>query len=128
MTDTHIPKWRETWQVNNPEWVTARKKEWLEIKKSPVLKHTFKKYELTQIKQFFMTGSAYPDDLDPDDLAWRVYHPDTRPLPVRYNVLLQCWLAPTIDLERWSAIKKHSSLGGVSNLFAIDIPRQRNLI
>jgi len=107
MNNITIPKWRESWKVDDPEWVDLRKKEWLVVKKSPVLKTKFKKDEIEKIKTFFMTGSAYPYDLDPDDWDWYSYHPDKKPLPVRNTVLLQCWLAPTINLEQWEIIKQY---------------------
>jgi len=108
MTNIIHPKWRSTWLVHDPDWVAARKKEWLQIKKSAVFKNVLKKYEMEKVKTFFMTGSAYPYDLDPEDWEWFSYHPETSPLPVRCSVLLQCWLAPTVDLDHWAMIKRYN--------------------
>ncbi len=101
------PEWRKAWKLSDPDWVKARQKAWTAIKKSPAIKGGhFSKTDLSRIKTFFMTGSAF--DPEPLEEEWRFlsYHPDKKPLPVSYRVLVECWLNADQSEARWLEIKK----------------------
>lgn len=103
-----MPEWRKAWKLDDPAWVKNRQNEWRRIRQSPVLEWAFNKEQLKRIKNFFMTGSAFDPELPEEEWRMLNYHPDRRPLPVNYALLLRCWLAVDHTEDHWHYIKQIS--------------------
>jgi len=53
----------QAWKVDDPEWMKARKKEWLNIKsKFDQFPEHFKKKDLKFVRSFFLTGLVEDDN------------------------------------------------------------------
>jgi len=108
--DFPIPEWRKAWKLDDPEWVKARRQAWRRIKQSPVLEGLNKR-EITRIKNFFMTGSAFDPELAEEEWLFYNYHPDRRPVPVSNSVLIECWLGAEQSETHWQEVKTKYSEG-----------------
>jgi hypothetical protein len=110
-----MPEWRKAWKTEDPEWVKQRQKDWKLIRKSPVFEFRFNKDDLTRVKNFFMTGSAFVPEPEKSEWKWMSYDPDTKPLPVTCAPLIECWLGVDGDIERWKQVRANSSADRLSS-------------
>lgn len=106
--DNLTPEWRKAWKINDSKWIKERRKAWREIKSSLVLE-LYDKNEIKKIKNFFMTGSAFDPELPEEEWHYENYHPDLRPVPVSYSILIETWLGAEKSEENWQHIKEKNS-------------------
>ncbi len=101
----------QAWKTDDPEWVKARKKEWLSIKgKFNYFPEGFQKKNLKFIRSYFLTGLVEADwASDEVAIALRTHN---QPLSiVRYigsspeGLLISFWLSPDHSQENWERIK-----------------------
>ena len=114
------PEWRKAWKIDDPEWMKNRQMEWKKLKSSAVFKDYFKAQEMSKIKNFFLYGSAYHPEPEQEDWRWLRYHPDKKPIGVSYSVLIQAWLSPVFDSNRWKDI--------LSYVDPTSVPKSRNFM
>ena len=98
----------QAWKTDDPEWMKARKKEWLKIKNKFNQFIHFEKKNLKFIRSYFLTGLTGDTWLtDKATQALKTFNQPRSVSPYFSNVglLVAFWMSPDHSQENWNRIK-----------------------
>jgi hypothetical protein len=104
------PEWRKAWKIDDPEWLKERQRSWKRLKSSPVFKDIYKKYEMDNIRDFYVYGRGLDPEPPEEDWVRLTFHPDRIPVcGVKGSQLFQIWFSPDQNLQRWQEVIDQST-------------------
>ena len=109
----NLPDYFSAWEVDNPEWVKQRKKDWKKIKESPgYLWCVLPRKQLPLLRKYFMTGIGInPQKLESNPNYFETDDHRHRPLAVQDALLFEIWLSANKSEEHIQRVLNRCSDG-----------------